>query len=111
MPPPPKSSPRRRRHQPRLQARAIQISGTIGNHTRKLGKDWVVNLAGSDHALEITEGTGNTRVSLASGTELVLASDWLPGQTLATVDIGGDTLAVKVDLKAPPSGCAGAAWT
>lgn len=85
----------------RLQARATQISGTIGNHTRKLGKDWVVNLAGSDHTLEINEGTGNTRVSLASGTELVLATDWLPGQTLATVDIGGDTLAVKVDLKGP----------
>ncbi len=85
----------------RLQARATQISGTIGNHTRKLGKDWVVNLVGADHSLEITEGTGNTRVSLASGTELVLASDWQPGQTLATVDIGGDTLAVKVDLKGP----------
>jgi propionyl-CoA carboxylase alpha chain len=85
----------------RLQTRATQISGTIGNHTRKLGKDWVVNLAGSDHALEITEGTGNIRVSLASGTELVLATDWLPGQTLATVDIGGDTLAVKIDLKGP----------
>ncbi len=85
----------------RLQARATQISGTIGNHTRKLGKDWVVNLVGADHSLEITEGTGNTRVSLASGTELVLASDWQPGQTLATVDIGGDTLAVKVDRKGP----------
>ncbi|MDM7980813.1 MAG: acetyl/propionyl/methylcrotonyl-CoA carboxylase subunit alpha [Rhizobium sp.] len=85
----------------RLQARATQISGTIGNHTRKLGKDWVVNLAGSDHALEITEGTGNTRVSLASGTELVIATDWQPGDTLATVDIGGDMLAVKVDLKGP----------
>lgn len=85
----------------RLQARATQISGTIGNHTRKLGKDWVVNLVGADHSLEITEGTGNTRVSLASGTELVLATDWQPGQTLATVDIGGDTLAVKVDLKGP----------
>lgn len=85
----------------RLQARATQISGTIGNHTRKLGKDWVVNLAGSDHALAVTEGTGNTRVSFASGTELVLATDWLPGQTLATVDIGGDTLAVKIDLKGP----------
>jgi propionyl-CoA carboxylase alpha chain len=85
----------------RLQARAIQISGTIGNHTRKLGNDWVVNLAGSDHALEINQGTGNTRVSLASGTDLVIATDWLPGQTLATVDIGGDTLAVKVDLKGP----------
>ncbi len=85
----------------RLQARAIQISGTIGNHPRKLGKDWVVNLAGSDHALAVTEGTGNTRISLASGTELVLATDWQPGQTLATVDIGGDTLAVKVDLKGP----------
>lgn len=85
----------------RLQARATQISGTIGNHTRKLGKDWVVNLAGSDHALAVTEGTGNTRVALKAGNELVIATDWQPGQTLATVDIGGDMLAVKIDLKGP----------
>ena len=85
----------------RLQARAIQISGTIGNHTRKLGKDWVVNLAGGDHALAITEGTGNTRVAFEAGNELVIATDWQPGQTLAHIDIGGETLAVKVDLKGP----------
>ncbi len=84
-----------------VQARAIQISGTIGNHTRKLGKDWGVNLAGSDHALAVTEGTGNTRVAFEAGNELVIATDWQPGQTLATVDIGGETLAVKVDLKGP----------
>jgi len=85
----------------RLQARAIQISGTIGNHPRKLGKDWVVNLAGSDHGLTVTEGTGNTRVAFEAGNELVIATDWQPGQTLAHVDIGGETLAVKVDLKGP----------
>ncbi|WP_377274443.1 acetyl-CoA carboxylase biotin carboxylase subunit [Rhizobium sp. R86522] len=85
----------------RLQARAIQISGTIGNHTRKLGKDWVVNLACGDHALAVTEGTGNTRVAFEAGNELVVATDWQPGQTLAHVDIGGETLAVKVDLKGP----------
>ncbi|MBR0557955.1 acetyl/propionyl/methylcrotonyl-CoA carboxylase subunit alpha [Ciceribacter sp. L1K23] len=85
----------------RLQARAIQISGTIGNHPRKLGHDWVVNLAGGDHALAITEGTGNTRVVFAAGNELVIATNWQPGQTLAHVDIGGDTLSVKVDLKGP----------
>ncbi|QEE45008.1 acetyl/propionyl/methylcrotonyl-CoA carboxylase subunit alpha [Rhizobium sp. WL3] len=85
----------------RLQARATQISGTIGNHTRKLGKNWVVNLAGGDHALAVTEGTGNTRISFDDGNELVVATEWQPGQTLAHVDIGGETLAVKVDLKGP----------
>ncbi|MDH4441765.1 MAG: acetyl/propionyl/methylcrotonyl-CoA carboxylase subunit alpha [Rhizobium sp.] len=85
----------------RLQARAIQISGTIGNHARKLGKDWVVNLAGGNHALAVTEGTGNTRVAFEAGSELVIATGWQPGQTLAHVDIGGETLSVKVDLKGP----------
>ncbi|AOG11136.1 acetyl-CoA carboxylase biotin carboxylase subunit [Agrobacterium sp. RAC06] len=85
----------------RLQARAIQISGAIGNHTRKLGKDWVVNLAGGDHALAVTEGTGNTRIAFEAGNEFVIATGWQPGQTLAHVDIGGETLAVKVDLKGP----------
>ena len=85
----------------RLQARAIQISGAIGNHTRKLGRDWVVNLAGGDHALAVTEGTGNTRIAFEAGNEFVIATGWQPGQTLAHVDIGGETLAVKVDLKGP----------
>ena len=85
----------------RLQARATQISGTIGNHPRKLGKDWVVNLAGADHALAVNEGTGNTRIAFEAGNELVVATDWQPGETLANVDIGGETLSVKVDLKGP----------
>ncbi|UJW74808.1 acetyl-CoA carboxylase biotin carboxylase subunit [Rhizobium sp. SL42] len=85
----------------RLQARAIRISGTIGNHARLLGSDWVVNLAGGNHAVTIAEGSGNNRVTFATGEELLVASTWKPGETLGRFDIGGATIAVKIDLKGP----------
>jgi len=85
----------------RLQIRATRISGTIGNHARTIGTNWVASLAGAEHALSISEGSGNSRVTFAAGGEHVIASTWQPGETLGSFDIGGDTIAVKVDLKGP----------
>ncbi|WP_105385263.1 acetyl-CoA carboxylase biotin carboxylase subunit [Neorhizobium alkalisoli] len=64
-----------------LQERAVQISGTIGNHRRVIGKDWVVTLAGFEE-----------------GTQLSVASGWLPGQSHARFHVGGETMGVKVNL-------------
>src|SRR5690606_34529842 len=36
-----------------LQERAVQISGTIGNHRRTVGRDWVATLAGFEEAVTI----------------------------------------------------------
>jgi propionyl-CoA carboxylase alpha chain len=81
-----------------LQARAVQISGTIGNHRRVVGKDWVMTSGGAEYALHLVAGTDDTSVIFADGAVLAVVSQWLPGQKHANFTIGGDTIGVKVDL-------------
>ena len=81
-----------------LQERASQISGTIGNHRRVVGHDWVVSLG--DHAFAVTAGSSadGAFVRFADGSLVTIAGDWVPGRTLATFNIDNEPLSVKVDL-------------
>ncbi|WP_105440196.1 acetyl/propionyl/methylcrotonyl-CoA carboxylase subunit alpha [Neorhizobium sp. T25_13] len=81
-----------------LQERAVQISGTIGNHRRVIGKDWVVTLAGFEEAVTLQTGPDGAGVRFADGTQLSVASGWLPGQSHARFHVGGETMGVKVNL-------------
>ncbi|WP_105424791.1 acetyl-CoA carboxylase biotin carboxylase subunit [Neorhizobium tomejilense] len=81
-----------------LQERAVQISGTIGNHRRVIGKDWVVTLAGFEEAVTLETGPDGAGVRFADGTQLSVASGWLPGQSHARFHVGGETMGVKVNL-------------
>ncbi|WP_043625074.1 acetyl/propionyl/methylcrotonyl-CoA carboxylase subunit alpha [Ensifer sp. ZNC0028] len=81
-----------------LQERASQISGTIGNHRRVVGHDWVVSLG--DHAFAVTAGSSadGAFVRFADGSSVTIAGDWVPGRTLATFNVDNEPLSVKVDL-------------
>jgi propionyl-CoA carboxylase alpha chain len=81
-----------------LQERAVQISGTIGNHRRVIGKDWVVTLAGFEEAVTLETGPDGACVRFADDTRLSVASGWLPGQSHARFHVGGETMGVKVNL-------------
>jgi propionyl-CoA carboxylase alpha chain len=87
-----------------VQQRAVQISGTIGNHRRVLGKDWVVTLeqAGAERLEEAvtldTGPDGAASISFADGTRVSAATGWQPGQTLADFKIGGEAMSIKVGL-------------
>jgi len=89
-----------------LQQRATQISGTIGNHRRIVGRDWIVTLSGTEIAGRIetaAEGSAGraaqgARVRLADSEPLSVETDWLPGQTLAHFHVGGSPMGVKVEL-------------
>ncbi|MBP2559402.1 propionyl-CoA carboxylase alpha chain [Neorhizobium galegae] len=81
-----------------LQERAVRISGTIGNHRRVIGKEWVVTLAGFEEAVALETGPDGASVRLADGTQLSVASGWLPGQSHARFHVGGETMGVKVNL-------------
>jgi propionyl-CoA carboxylase alpha chain len=81
-----------------LQQRASQISGTIGNHRRSVGRDWVVTLAGVEIAGRIETVAEGTRVRLAEDEPLSVETDWLPGQTLSHFHVGGQPMGVKVEL-------------
>ncbi len=81
-----------------LQERASQISGTIGNHRRVVGHDWVVSLADRDLAVTAGASADGSFVSFADGTSVTIAGDWAPGRTLATFNIDNEPMSVKVEL-------------
>ncbi|MCJ8517691.1 propionyl-CoA carboxylase alpha chain [Pseudorhizobium tarimense] len=82
-----------------LQERAAQISGTIGNHRRSVGRDWVVALSGTELAGSIEPGGEASVVRFTDASPLSVTTEWLPGQTHARFAIDGEAMGVKVDLK------------
>jgi len=81
-----------------IQERAVKISGTIGNHRRIVGKDWVVNLAGFEATATVETGLDGTSVVFADGSRFSATSDWLPGQTHAAFHVAEEMMGVKVTL-------------
>lgn len=81
-----------------LQERASQISGTIGNHRRIVGYDWVVTLADMDFPLTSGASADGAYVRFEDGTSASIAGDWTPGRTLATFNIDNQPMSVKVEL-------------
>lgn len=85
--------------QRRVQARAAQISGTIGNHARVVGSDWMVQLGDVHHAVSLSGGADAELVAFKdSGDSLSVASTWHPGESHAHFAVDGERLGVKVDL-------------
>jgi propionyl-CoA carboxylase alpha chain len=82
-----------------LQQRAAQISGTIGNHSRKVGRDWVVALAGLEEPLTLESDGGGDAARFADGERLSVTGDWLPGRSHGRFQVGGEEMAVKVNLR------------
>jgi propionyl-CoA carboxylase alpha chain len=83
-----------------LQERAVQISGTIGNRRRLVPHDWVVTLAGFEEEASLEMTADGASVRFGDGTVLSASSGWLPGQTHAGFQIGGETMGVKINLAA-----------
>jgi propionyl-CoA carboxylase alpha chain len=76
--------------------RRTRISGTMDNHTRRVGDDWVVTVQGESQAVRVAADPNGSTVTFADGQSLRVESDWTPGQPLATLWIDGVTLAIKV---------------
>jgi propionyl-CoA carboxylase alpha chain len=76
--------------------RRTRISGTMDNHTRRVGDDWVVAIAGTDHALTIAADPAGSTVTFADGARCRVESDWTPGQPLARLLVDGVALVMKV---------------
>ena len=84
-----------------IQERAVQISGTIGNHRRVVEREWVVTLAGFAVTAAFETTSGGTFVIFSDGNRVSAASEWLPGRSHATFQIGGEVMGVKVNLAGP----------
>ena len=81
-----------------LQERAVQISGTIGNHQRKVGKDWVVTLAGQVFPLTLSTGVDGIAVAFADDGRAAVTGGWQPGQLHSVFHVDGETIGVKINL-------------
>jgi propionyl-CoA carboxylase alpha chain len=76
--------------------RRTRISGTMDNHSRRVGDDWMVSLQGEVYAVQIAADPNGSTVTFADGQALRVESDWTPGQPLARVWVEGTVLAIKV---------------
>ena len=76
--------------------RRTRVSGRMDNHERRVGTDWVVTLQGVEFAVEIDADHKGSTVKFADGSSLRVASDWTPGDQLAELTVGGETLVLKV---------------
>ena len=75
--------------------RRTRISGTMDNHTRRVGDDWVVSLQGESWPLTIKADPAGSTIVFEDGTDLRVESDWTPGQPLARLTVGGEPLVIK----------------
>ncbi|WP_149589500.1 acetyl-CoA carboxylase biotin carboxylase subunit [Tabrizicola flagellatus] len=76
--------------------RRTRISGTMDNHTRRVGDDWVVTVQGESWPVTIKADPAGSTVVFEDGTDLRVESDWTPGQPLARLSVGGEPLVIKV---------------
>ena len=76
--------------------RRTRITGTMDNHERRVGDDWVVTLQGVEHAVKIAADHAGSTVTFADGSTRRVTSDWTPGQPLARVMVDGTPLVMKV---------------
>ncbi|MEP3345566.1 MAG: acetyl/propionyl/methylcrotonyl-CoA carboxylase subunit alpha [Litoreibacter sp.] len=77
--------------------RRARISGTMNNHRRKVGKDWVVTLQGERFDVKIKADPKGATIKHADGTTQRVTSKWTPGDSLAKLKVDGEKLVLKVD--------------
>jgi propionyl-CoA carboxylase alpha chain len=75
--------------------RRTRISGTMDNHERRVGDDWVVTLQGQSFPVSIAADHAGSTIRFDDGAALRVASDWTPGQPLARLLVDGTPLVIK----------------
>ena len=80
-----------------VEIRRARISGRMDNHERRVGSDWVVALGGREFAVTIEADREGADVRFDDGAVMRVASDWVPGQSLARLSVAGAPLVLKVD--------------
>jgi propionyl-CoA carboxylase alpha chain len=75
--------------------RRTRISGTMDNHERRVGDEWVVTLQGESMPVTIRADHDGSTVSFADGSSCRVESTWTPGQPLARLTVDGSPLVIK----------------
>ncbi len=76
--------------------RRTRVSGRMDNHERKVGTEWVVSLQGQHFEMSVAADPEGSTVQFADGGSHRVASTWTPGDQLATLDVDGSPLVLKV---------------
>jgi len=76
--------------------RRTRVSGRMDNHERRVGADWVVSLQGQSLGVTIEADHDGSTVTFEDGNRMRVTSDWTPGNQLATIDVDGSLLVLKV---------------
>jgi propionyl-CoA carboxylase alpha chain len=76
--------------------RRTRVSGRMDNHERRVGTDWSVLVQGEQFDVTIDADPEGSTIRFADGEEMRVASDWTPGNKLATLNVDGAPLVLKV---------------
>ncbi|MGR3485703.1 MAG: ATP-binding protein [Paracoccaceae bacterium] len=78
--------------------RRARISGRMDNHERRVGTDWVVTLGATRFDCVIAADPDGARVTV-DGTAMRVTGDWVPGASLARMEVAGRSLILKLDRR------------
>jgi len=76
--------------------RRTRVSGRMDNHERRVGRDWVVTLQGESFEVAIDADPQGSTVHFTDGSTSRVTSDWTPGDALASLQVDGVALVLKV---------------
>ena len=76
--------------------RRTRVTGRMGNHERRVGTEWVADLAGMSLPVTVSADPSGADIRFEDSHVLRVESDWTPGQTLARLTVGGAPMILKV---------------
>ena len=77
--------------------RRTKISGRMDNHERRVGDDWVVQIAGKMFLVNVVADTAGANVIFEDEKSIRISGDWLPGKKLANMTAGDKNLVIKIN--------------
>ncbi|MEQ5868428.1 acetyl/propionyl/methylcrotonyl-CoA carboxylase subunit alpha [Sagittula sp. NFXS13] len=77
--------------------RRTRVTGTVGNHERRVGTEWNVALQGISFDVKTEADRDGATVVFSDGEKLRVEGDWTPGDSLSRMNINGQPLVLKVD--------------
>ena len=76
--------------------RRTKVSGRMDNHERRIGDDWVVQIAGKVFSVFVSADTAGANVMFEDRTSIRVSGDWQPGKKLANMSANDNKLVIKI---------------
>lgn len=76
--------------------RGTRISRVLANRKHRIGKKWVVQIAGHEYSVKLKTRNEGAAVKFEDGIKLDVQTDWRPGQRLVRAMVDNVAIAAKV---------------